>query len=225
MPDYALARKNMVDCQLGPDGVTDPAILAAFASVPREAFVPAELRTLACLDEEIRFPDGRFLLAPSVHARLLEAAAPKPSDVALDIGGGAGYPAAILSHLVSTVIALEEDSEKLAQAAELWAEQSICTIAGLSGSPEKGAPAHAPYDLVFIDGAVAEIPEALTAQLAPGGRLATILREDPKLPGRAVLVLRETGDILSHRVLFDASAPYAPGFAPKPGFVFQKAGF
>lgn len=220
MPDYALSRRNMVDCQLGPNGVTDPAILAAFASVPREDFVPASLRGVACLDEEVRFGDGRFLVEPSVHARLLAAAAPKSSDIALDIGGGNGYPAAILSHLVSTVIVLEGDEAALAEAAKLWAKLSVCTAAGVVGALEKGVGAHAPYNLIVINGAVARIPEEILAQLAPGGRLVTVLQENPDAQGRAVLVLREAGNIFSRKVLFDASVPYARGFAPRPGFVF-----
>lgn len=220
MPDYALSRRNMVDCQIGPNGVTDPAILAAFVAVPREDFVPAPLRGLACLDEEILFDDGRFLIEPSVHARILDAAVPKASDIALDIGGGNGYPAAILSYLVSTVIALESDERTLADAAKLWAGLSVCTVAGVVGAPEKGVKAHAPYNVIVINGAVAHIPEEILAQLAPGGRLVTVLRENPGAQGRAVLVLREEGNIFSRRVLFDASVPYAQGFAPKPGFVF-----
>lgn len=220
MPDYALSRQHMVECQLAPDGVTDPAIRAAFSVVPREDFVPAPLRGLACLDEEISFGDGRFLLAPSVHARLLAAAAPKSSDIALDIGGGNGYPAAILSHLVSTVIALESEEPRLLAAAKLWAGLSVCTVAGVRGAPEKGVQAHAPYDLIVINGAVARIPDEITAQLAPGGRLVAVVRENPQAQGRAVLVLREEGNIFSRRTLFDASVPYAPGFLPKPDFVF-----
>lgn len=220
MPDAALVRKAMVDCQLEPDGVVDPRICAAFAAAPRESFVPAAFRGAACLDDEIPLGGGRYLLAPSVHARMLQALEPRASDVALDIGGGNGYPAAVLAGLVSTVMALESEGAFLAEAARLWASFSVCNVVGISGALEKGVPAHAPYDLIVVNGTVAHIPETLQAQLAPGGRLVAILRETPRDQGRAVLVHRESETVCARRILFDASTPYIKGFEPVPEFVF-----
>lgn len=220
MSDYALMRKNMIDCQLGPDGVLSSDILAAFAAVPREIFFPAALSGVSCLDEDVALGNGRFLLSPSVHARMLQAVAPRPSDVALDIGVGNGYTCAILSHLVSTVIAIESDGAALETASRLWAQLSVCNVFGLKGDPVQGAVAHKPYDLIVINGAVGEVPPRLTEQLAPGGRLVAIVRESPRTQGRAVLIFRETETLFSRQTLFDATVPYVAGFEPVPAFVF-----
>ena len=99
----AQIRRNMVNCQLQTNGVASGDILAAFEAVPREAFVPENLRGVAYVDEDLRLPDGNFLIEPLVLARMLQAAEPQPHDRALVIGDATGYAAAILSRLARTV--------------------------------------------------------------------------------------------------------------------------
>jgi protein-L-isoaspartate(D-aspartate) O-methyltransferase len=96
-PDYTAARQAMVDSQLRPQGVNDPAVIAAMASVPREEFVPEGQRPLAYVDRSIPLDDGRALPAPSVLGQLLTALAPERGERALVIGSGSGYSAAVLS--------------------------------------------------------------------------------------------------------------------------------
>jgi len=101
------ARAKMIDCQLRPNKVTDERILAAFARVQRELFVPEPLRGVAYVDEDLPLGRGRYLMEPMVAARLLQAAMPDRKDTALVVGAGVGYEAALLALLARSVVALE----------------------------------------------------------------------------------------------------------------------
>jgi protein-L-isoaspartate(D-aspartate) O-methyltransferase len=213
----------MVDCQIHTMGVVDPVILDAYRTIPRERFVFPGQEGIAYCDEDLPLGAGRFLMEPSVHARLVQAAAPRPDDVVLDIGAATGYSAAIFSSLVTTVIATEGNPELLRYAEAAWAELSLCNIAGFEGAADKGAPEHGPYSLVFLGGAVAFIPERVLDQVAVGGRLITVVTQAGCGVGKATLVERLDEDQFSSRVLFDAATPYLPGLEPRKQFVFQSA--
>lgn len=215
--NFATARHNMVESQLRPNRVTDEDLLAAFGSVPREMFVPAALRSVAYVDDDIEIAPNRWLMEPMVLGRLLQAAAPRREDVALVIGCGTGYSSAILSQLVGTVVALENERELAATATRVLAALSIDSVVVLEGRLAEGHARQAPYDLILIDGAVEEVPQSIKQQLAEGGRLVTVVRGGPV--GRATLLTRRAGAV-SGRVLFDAAVPLLPDFALAPGFVF-----
>jgi len=215
--DYAAARLNMVECQIRPNRVVDEAVVAAFASLPRERFVPVPLRGIAYVDEDLPLGNDRFLMEPMVLARLLEAAAVGPADIALDVGCATGYSAAVLSRLANTVVAVEEDRDLLAQATANFAALSIDNIALLEAPLAQGSPKQAPYNVILIDGAVDEVPKALLDQLAEGGRLVTVLGRSS--PRRAMLI-EKIGGTIARRPLFEAAVAPLPGFRTEPGFVF-----
>lgn len=220
MDDFAQARTHMVDSQIHTAGVNAARVLSAFETVPRERFVPERLKQIAYCDNNLSVGEERFLLNPMVHARMVQALEPAGQDIALDIGGGTGYGAAILSSLVMTVVAIDESTTCLDQAAKIWSDMGICNIAGVQGRHAEGAPSEAPFNVIFMNGAVSEIPERLTAQLAIGGRLTAILRKPGAAGGRAVLVRRSGEHEFSSRILFDATCPYIPGFESEPAFSF-----
>jgi protein-L-isoaspartate(D-aspartate) O-methyltransferase len=215
--DYAAARQNMVESQIRPNRVMDEAVVAAFASLPRERFVPVPLRGIAYVDEDLPLGNDRFLMEPMVLARLLEAAAVGPADIALDVGCATGYSAAVLSRLANTVVAVEEDRDLLVQATANFAALSIDNIALLEASLAQGSPKQAPYNVILIDGAVDEVPKLLLDQLAEGGRLVTVLGRGS--PRRATLI-EKIGGTIAHRPLFEAAVAPLPGFQTHPGFVF-----
>lgn len=217
---YAKARQSMIESQIHPMGVVSEAVLNAFASVPREEFVPEDKRGICYCDEDIKVTDDRYMMEPSVLARLLQAAEPTKDDVALTIGSGLGYNAAIFSHLVSTVVALEEREELIEQAQTVWDKHIFCTIACITGDLSKGAPEHAPFDIIMINGAVCEIPEDIKNQLSIGGRLIALVKPAEKKVAKATLVEHIKEGVFSERILFDAGTPYLPGFEPKKEFVF-----
>jgi protein-L-isoaspartate(D-aspartate) O-methyltransferase len=215
--DYAAARRNMVESQLRPNKVTDPALLEAWATLPRELFVPAALRDVAYVDEDIPLGRGRFLMEPMIFGRLVELAAVRPSDAALVIGAGLGYGAALLARIAGRVIALESDHEFARQAAQALQSLGAANVAFVEGPLAEGAPRQAPFDVILFDGAVDRVPPAILNQLAEGGRLAAVVRTGGI--GRATLMTRR-GGILASRLAFDAAVPLLPGFEAQPAFVF-----
>jgi len=216
--DFAAARANMVDCQLRTNKVRDARLLHAFETVPRELFVPENRRSIAYVDEDLQLSPGRFLIEPMVLARLLHAANITPEDLVLEIGGASGYGSAILAYLGATVVSLESDKDLAAAAAAAQAKLGIGNVLIVVGPLRHGYDKQAPYNVIVINGAVSEIPAAITDQLAEGGRLVGVVREDTG-PGQAVLVERHGANI-SRRVLFDAATPVLPEFERTPGFVF-----
>ena len=216
--DFAAARANMVDCQLRTNKVKDARLLHAFETIPRELFVPENRRAVAYVDEDLQVAPGRYLIEPMVLARLLQAADVTSDDLVLEIGGASGYGSAILAHLGATVVSLESDSDLAAAAAEAQTQVGIDNVLIVVGPLNQGYDKQAPYNVIVINGAVGEIPAAITDQLADGGRLVTVIREESG-PGQAVLVQRRGANV-SRRVLFDAATPVLPEFERAPGFVF-----
>ncbi len=220
MLDYKAARKNMIDCQIRPAGIVSPEVLQAFGIIPREEFLPQALKNIAYLGETLSTCEGRYLLEPALHARMVEALAPEINDVALDIGGSTGYSAAILSSMVSTVIAIEDSNHCIEEATKIWDELGVCNVAAFESSLMQGHPENSPFDLIFINGAVSKIPITLMEQLVEGGRLVCVLRESKRVPGQVMLV-KSLGDKgFSSTILFEATCPYLPGFEPQLVFAF-----
>src|SRR6478735_12310428 len=116
IPDFAAAREAMVESQLRPQGVTDPAVLRTMGSIERERFLPKHTRPLAYVDRAVAIGDGRFLAAPSVLGQLLTQMMPEPGQRALVVGAGTGYSAAVLDAMGLEVVALESDPELAAAA-------------------------------------------------------------------------------------------------------------
>jgi protein-L-isoaspartate(D-aspartate) O-methyltransferase len=215
--DFAAARRNMVESQLRPNKVTNLAVLDAFAAVPREAYVPATLRGVAYVDEDIPLGGGRFLMEPMILARLIQTASPRPSDAALVVGADAGYGAAILSRLASRVVALESDHGLVQRAAEALKGQAVTNVAAVEGPLAGGAPQLAPFDVILFGGSVDLVPPAIIEQLAENGRLVAVVNTAGI--GRAKLMTRSGGTVAS-RVEFDAAVPPLPGLEAVPAFAF-----
>lgn len=218
MVDYKSARHNMVESQLRTNKVRSEPILAAFETVPRELFLPENRRGIAYVDEDIALGHGRFMIEPMVLARLLQAARPGPADMALEVGCGSGYATAILAHIVATVVAVESVGNLSEMAAEALASLNHDNAVVMKGEIVEGWPGQAPYDVILINGAVSEVPQAICDQLAEGGRLVAVVRPDRGM-GRAMLFERHAG-VVSSRALFDAAVPLLPEFEAAPSFVF-----
>ena len=214
---FAVARRNMVDCQIKPNRVIDPRVLAAMGIVPREAFVARNLRGVAYLDEPLPVGNGRFLLTPMVLARLLQNAEIRPTDVVLLIGCGTGYGAAIVSRLAATVVGLESEANLADSAAATLAAQGCDSVVVERGALNQGCAKHAPYDVILVEGQIEFLPDALLDQLSEGGRLIAVLRAQGV--SEATLWVKHHGRT-GRRALFDATAPALPGFERVPGFVF-----
>jgi protein-L-isoaspartate(D-aspartate) O-methyltransferase len=207
----------MVESQIRPNKVTDPRLIEALESLPRELFVPKALRGVAYVDEDIAVATDRYLMEPLVLARLLQAAALEPTDTALDIGCATGYSTALLGRLASMVVGLEGDAALAAEAKRRLAELSIDNAVVVEGRLTAGYREQAPYNVILLGGRVEHIPDTLIEQLAEAGRLVAVLGR----PGvsRAIVMTRRGGTV-SSREIFDAAVPPLPGFERETGFVF-----
>ncbi len=212
-----IARRNMVASQLRTNRVTDERLLAAFATVPRERFVPPSRRAVAYVDEDIEIARGRYLMEPRVLGRLLQALAPASDSVAMVVGAGTGYSSAILARLVQTVVAIESDPELVRHANAALADLGIDNVAVFNAPHVGGYPSQAPYGTILIDGGVYAVPHELVDQLAEGGRLGAVRR--PGAAGQALIVVKSDG-VASERVEFDATVPVLPGFEKPAAFAF-----
>jgi protein-L-isoaspartate(D-aspartate) O-methyltransferase len=223
MLDFAAARRSMVDSQVRTSDVTDPRISAAMLELPRERFVAQSSADLAYADLDVPVAGAkpgqpvRRLLKPMVLAKLVQAAAVKADDHVLDVGCATGYSAALLALLAHSVVALEEDPSLAKLAAENLAAVGARNVTVVTGPLTQGWPAAASYDVIFVDGAVETVPDALCSQLKDGGRLVAVVGGAPA--GRAMVYRSVRGDVSGWPV-FDASAPLLPGFAAPPAFVF-----
>lgn len=186
--ESAEARKAMVLNQLRPQGVTDPAVLAAMTRVPREEFLPASLHAAAYGDRPLLLDDGSPVMAPAELGRLLTRLAPRAGESALVVGKGGAYSAAILD-----AIGLSVDR------------------ADSAGS------ASGPYDLVLVEGALADLPPQIPGLLAPHGRVGAAI--DDRGVTR-LCVGRLEGKNVALQPFADAQVPMMPGAARPAAFVF-----
>jgi len=216
--DFEIARFNMVENQIRTNMVTDPAVLEAMERVPRELFVPKALRGIAYVDEDISLDEDRFLMEPLILARLIQAATVKSTDVVLDVGCATGYSSAVLAHIASTVVALENDEDLVIRASRTLTDLNLDNAVVVGGPLVEGYPKQAPYNVILLNGAIPEASPALRAQLADGGRLVAVIGD-----GRwnsKITVIERHGDTFGHRSIHDAATPPLPGFAKTPAFEF-----
>ena len=210
-------RLAMVNGQLRTGDVVDQEVLAAFLDIPRERFVAPAYAPLAYLDRETPALGAktRRLLRPLTLARMVQAAAVKAGDRALDVGGGSGYGAAVLASLGAKVVALESDPGAAAAARAQLSDRPNVTVA--EGPLEAGAESFGPFDLIIVEGAFRVAPDALFAQLADGGRLVGI---DAIIGASQAALYEKRGEAISRRALFEAAADTLDGFQPGVSFAF-----
>lgn len=212
IPDFAAARRAMIESQLRPEGVTDAGVLEAMDGVPREQFVPEQSRPLAYADRSLALGGGRFLTAPAVLGKLLTEMAPVTGERALVIGAGTGYSAAVLAAMRCDVLALESSAELAARARALG-------VKVVEGGLEAGHPAAAPYDLILIDGAVEVLPEPIIDQLSDGGRLGTALIDRGLT---RLIVGQKVAGAFGYLSIADAGVAPLPGFSRPRPFTFER---
>ena len=212
MADYATQRKTMVDNQIRTMDVQDHAVIGAFGTVAREAFVPDAVKAFAYIDRPVDLGNGRALAQPGPLARILQLALPVAGEKVLVVGGASGYTAALLNEIGCKVVSLEADAGLVAIARKALAGTDVEVVEGPLAA---GWAAGAPYDLVFFDGAVEVMPDGFEAQVGEGGRIVTV--EGSGLSAKAVVSVKAAGR-LSSRAAFNAPAPMLPGFARKAEF-------
>jgi protein-L-isoaspartate(D-aspartate) O-methyltransferase len=221
MTEYPKIRENMVKGQLLPGGVIDPLIIKSFSSLPREMFVLEKMQKIAYLDENIPLGQGRYLISPLAHALLLQSSAPQSEDIVLDIGCASGYSSAILSTLVTTIIALEYNRRQMDKAVRLWEKMELCNIALIEDDNLiNGHAKRTPYSLIIINGSVPHVPDVILQQLAPNGRLACFKREKRNAVCYAAIYHKGENGSVACKKLFDAAVPDFEDFIQADEFHF-----
>ena len=217
MIDFKTARRAMVDNQVRPSNVTRYAVIEAMLAVPRELFVPRSWREVAYAGTEVPIGRGRVLMDPRTFAMMLDAADIDDADLVLDLAPGTGYSTAVIARMCEAVVAVEPEPAFVDTAQKLMDQLEVVNAAIDGGDPAEGDPAHGPYDVIFVNGGVERLPEALTDQLKDRGRLVAIVRSGDA--GRC-RVYQRSGKALSERSVFDATAPVLPGFETPVEFTF-----
>jgi protein-L-isoaspartate(D-aspartate) O-methyltransferase len=152
-------------------GASHPRILEAFEHVPREAFMPEELAARAYDDTALPIGLGQTISQPSMIALMLKALDIAPKHRVLEVGSGSGYVLALLSQLGCQVFGVERLTELAARSRETLRAIGLTDIGIKEGDGSLGVPEHAPYDRILVSAAAGQIPDALIAELAEGGRL------------------------------------------------------
>ncbi len=217
--DTVKARKAMVDSQVRPNDVPNVRLQRAMETVPREIFVPANRRSLAYVEKDIPLFEDRCLLKARDFSKLVQEADITRDDVVLDIACGYGYSAAIIGHLASVVVGLEESDEVVEKASGLVADLQLDNVAVVQGAIGEGYPKQAPFDVIIIAAGIEKGLEPLLNQLSPnGGRLVTIVMKDGV--GHATLFTRN-GEAIGDRILFEAyPSCILPAFRAEKVFSF-----
>lgn len=217
MNDFTAERHAMVDCQVRPSDVTNYAIIDAMLSVPREMFVPKSQKVIAYSEAEIRLTGDRTLMPARIFSKMLEETGVGPDDLVLDLAAGSGYSSAVLSRLCGAVIAIESDADLVKSAGQALEAQEVDNVVLSEGNPVDGDSAHGPFDVIFVNGGVENVPDALVDQLKIGGRLVAIFINGAVGQCRVVV---KTEASRSSRYAFDAWAPVLPGFEKEKSFAF-----
>ncbi|MEN8895524.1 MAG: protein-L-isoaspartate O-methyltransferase [Yoonia sp.] len=215
MTDFTARRTMMVDTQVRPSDVTKFPIIDAMLSVQREAFVPASLREAAYVGENIQLSDDRVVLEPRTFAKILDAMMIEPNHVALDLGCGLGYSTAVLAAMCDFVVAVEDDESLASAAQETLTAQGVDNAAVMTGPLVEGSAKSGPYDIITVQGAVADVPDALLEQLREGGRIACIFAEGAL---GVVRIGHKIDGRVNWRFAFNAGAPVLSGFGKQAAF-------
>lgn len=188
-PDFNCIRRAMVDSQLRTSGVTEAWILAAMGAAPRESYVPSESAATCYNDRPVPLGNARAVNPPLVTALMLQAAEVSPNDNVLLIGDASGYVAHLLKGRAAKVTSIDAGAEANAGA----------------------------YDLLFIDGAVEQLPDVLIASVVEDGRIVTG-QVDGAVTRLALGHVR--GDHVALRPFADAEIVRLPAYAARKEFVF-----
>ena len=216
--DLNQARFNMIEQQIRPWEVLDPQVLELLSVVRREDFVPLAHKALAFVDMEIPLGNGQVMLAPRVQARLLQELALQKTDKVLEVGTGSGFMAALLAHQAASVLSLEIDAGLATQAQKNLYKAGVNNVTVRNADGSQGAAADGPFDAILLSGSVAEVQQALLAQLKVGGRLVAIVGQEPMM--RATVVTRTSENAFTTTQPWDVNTARLTGFSEPSRFTF-----
>lgn len=216
--DFTEFRRNMVEGQLLPEGVSARHVLDAFLDTPRELFVPRQQQHIAYMDDDFSVGYNRFALRPATLAKMLQALNPQPHEKAMVVGCNLGFTVAVLSHMVHFVVGIETTEILSRQAEKTLHDFGIRNFEIIKGDHAQGYPEHGPYDLILVEGKVKVDVQPLLDQLKDSGRLAAISSSRSRAD-KVILYTKMNGHI-SERIICDATSPSLLGFEKPQQFEF-----
>jgi len=178
--DFQSLRKQMVERHIAARGVRDELVLDAMRKVPREPFLPDNLREFAYEDAPLPIAGEQTISQPYIVAFMAEALMLSGGEKVLEIGAGSGYAAAVLSEIAADVYTVERLGPLAEQAATLLAEPGYDNVRVRHGDGTKGWAEHAPYDAIVVAAGGPQVPDALKQQLKIGGRLVIPIGVDQR---------------------------------------------
>ena len=207
----------MIEQQIRPWEVLDPAVLDVLKQVPREDFVPAQYAGLAFADLEIPIGHGQSMLSPKMEARIIQSLGLNSSDSVLEIGTGSGYMTALLAKLAKQVVSVERVVELSESAAVKLAAHGIGNVMLEIGDGARGWDA-GQYDAIALTGSSEVLPESYLHQLKPGGRLFAVVGKAPVM--EAMLYTCVSPGVCSKASLFETCIPPLLNSARSDRFTF-----
>lgn len=197
----SIPAERMVAEQLRPNGVTDERVLQVMAAIPREEFLTHRMRRHAYEDRALAIECGQTISQPLVVGLMTQAVSPQPEDIALDVGTGSGYQAAILSRLCRKVITIEREPALAEHASDTLHRLGFDNVEVVIGDGSEGSPPEAPYNVIVVAAAAGAVPQPLIDQLADGGRMVIPVVTGQAEPQDLRLYVRH-GREVSYRSLF-----------------------
>ena len=195
MSDYASLRERMIERHFVARGLDDPALLAAFRAVPREAFVPTGFESAAYADAPLPIGSGQTISQPYIVALTIDAAEIGPRDKVLEIGAGSGYAAAVMGQIATEVVAVERLRALMALAAERMERLGYRNVRIIEGDGTCGCPEEAPFDAIVAAASGSHVPQVLLDQLKPGGRIVMPIGEPNAIQHLVKLTKRADGTL------------------------------
>ena len=169
--DFTGERQAMVERQIESRGIGDQTILNAFRAVPREIFVSPEYAELAYGDHPLPIEAGQTISQPYIVALMIQAAEIKPDDKVLEVGGGSGYAAAVISRIAREVVSIERQRDLVALARERLDRLGFQNVRVVEGDGTRGCANEAPFAAILAAASGSHVPQSLVDQVAPGGRI------------------------------------------------------
>jgi protein-L-isoaspartate(D-aspartate) O-methyltransferase len=210
--NFEQARYNMVEQQIRPWEVLDPAVLDLLFAVRREQFVSGPNAALAFADMEIPIGHGEAMMQPKVEARILQELGVREGETAYEVGTGSGYLTALLARRAKHVTTAEIHEDLLAAAAERLDRIAVKNVTLVTGDSARSPLGEAGYDVIVLTGSTPELPPAFLERLNPGGRLFAVIGDAPVM--KATVFTRRDGGIARVEVFETLLKPLLNAQAP-----------
>jgi protein-L-isoaspartate(D-aspartate) O-methyltransferase len=216
--DLEQARINMIKQQLRTCEVLDNTLLSLLNELPRDRFVPSQVKNLAFADMQLPIGHEQIMFSPKEEAQMLQSLALKPTDRVLEIGTGTGYITALLAKLCQHVTSVDLFADFTRQAQMQLQQLEIENVTFGTGNAASGWANNAPYDVILLSGSLAKLPQALSRQLNPAGRIFAILGQAPAM--QACVLTQTQPNQWQTTPLFETVVPRLLKITEPSSFVF-----